>query len=69
MNNFEKIKAMSVHKLTKFIKLLIESHCSEWDKPHTVVPCYKCVIKDLCDRIPNTTYSIKQWLKQESEEE
>lgn len=66
MNNFEKIKSFSKHKMTDFLYALLRSSCcvpKEYD-------CNKCVAKSLCDvdRKRDSRYSIKQWLESEVRE-
>lgn len=58
MNNFEKIKAMDIEEMAKFLENMTINYDS----------CHYCYIKDFCkDKCPNCYLAYKQWLQQESE--
>lgn len=61
MNNYERIKQMSIDEMAECIHLLKISDCGilSFDE------CPSCKIYGLCQRLGET--SIKQWLKSEVE--
>ena len=56
MNNFEKIKAMSIEEMAEFFRFKM-FFCSD-----------EATDKYECDKYENCTDCIKQWLESESEE-
>lgn len=62
MNNYEKIKTMTLDEMTKLIICAVTSKC-------LVDDCTNCMLKYLCDEITedNEQEIVKQWLQQESE--
>lgn len=61
MNNYERIKAMSIEEMAECMDLLKCSDCgiSDFDE------CPSCIIYGLCQRIGKT--GIKKWLESEVE--
>jgi hypothetical protein len=55
--NFEKIKAMTIEEMTKFLENITINYNY----------CYYCYIKDFCKDCPNCYLAFKQWLEAESE--
>ena len=64
MNNYEKIKNMSITRLAKLLSALFRNSCSY----PIEYSCESCVAKSICDLESQTEYRIKQWLLKECEE-
>lgn len=64
MNNFEKIKSLTLDEMAKLIICAVTSKC-------LVDDCANCMLKYLCDEITedNEQEIVTQWLQAESEEE
>ena len=63
MNNFEKIKNMTLDEMTKLIICAVTSKC-------LVDDCANCMLKYLCDEITedNEQEIVTQWLQAEVSE-
>lgn len=60
MNNYEKIKQMSLDEMADFIKRLKTTYCRYKELNFN---CVGCIIENLCDLPLSKT---KQWLQEES---
>lgn len=64
MNNFERIKAMDIDEMVTFFT---EEYDSDFTDGYCIpVICYACKTSNVCETFKRR---VKQWLKQESEEE
>ena len=57
MNNFEKIKSMSIDEMSEFLESLLITQPDD--------PCSFCLAKNICNL--NCTNMYKQWLESEEE--
>lgn len=62
MKNIDRIKQMTVSKLSKFLRAIVRTSCS-YPK---LYQCDKCVAREFCYLERKSENYIKQWLEQES---